>query len=183
MDRRIIIYQGALNLGRGLELMIETMQYLEDSVFIMAGCGDIEKELQKLVSEKGLQDKVRFRGRLSPDKLFELTCSADLGISLEEDRGLNYRYALPNKIFDYIQARVPVLCSDLPEMARIVRTYGVGIATEEKEPEKLAGIIRYILKERAGGAWREGLDRAAADLCWENESRIYSEILSECGLW
>lgn len=182
-NMQIILYQGALNLGRGLELMIETMNYLENAVFIIAGSGDIEKELHKMVSEKGLQDKVRFRGRLSPDRLFELTCSADLGISLEEDRGLNYRYALPNKIFDYIQARIPVLCSDLPEMARIIRTYGVGIATDEKEPEKLAGIIRFILKERAGGAWREGLDRAAADLCWENESRIYLEMLSDCGLW
>lgn len=181
--RQMIIYQGALNLGRGLELMIETMSYLENTIFVIAGSGDIEKELKKLVIDKELGNKVIFKGRLSPGNLFELTCKADLGISLEEDRGLNYRYALPNKIFDYIQARVPVLCSDLPEMARIVRTYGVGIATTENEPDKLAGIIRYMLKERANGAWRGALDRAAAELCWENESSVYQGILTECGLW
>lgn len=180
--KQIIIYQGALNVGRGIELVIDTMQYLENAVFILAGSGDIEMKLQKQVAEKGLADKVLFKGRLSPGDLFQLTCTADLGISLEEDRGLNYRYALPNKIFDYIMARVPVLCSDLPEMARIVRTYGVGVATLDHEPEKLAGIIRYMLKERAGGAWKEALDKAAAELCWENESCVYQEILTECGI-
>jgi glycosyltransferase involved in cell wall biosynthesis len=180
--KKVIIYQGALNVGRGLELMIETMAYLDDTVFLLAGAGDIENRLKALVKEKGLGEKVEFRGRLVPGKLYPLTCAADLGVSLEEDRGLNYRYALPNKLFDYIQARVPVLCSDLPEISRIVRAYGVGVATSERDPKKLAGIIRYIFREGSEGAWREGLNRAAAELCWENESKEYMALLAECGI-
>ena len=177
--KQMIIYQGALNVGRGLELMIEAMQYLDNAVFIVVGTGDIDLELRMMVKEKGLEEKVHFKGRLLPDQLFPITMSCDLGISLEEDRGLNYRYSLPNKLFDYIQCRVPVLCAALPEMARIVRTYGVGVATEERDPGKLAGIIRYMLDERSNGAWREALDRAADELCWENESQGYLELLGQ----
>ena len=180
--RMIIIYQGALNVGRGLELMIETMQFLEKTVLLLVGTGDIEERLKAIVKQKKLGEKIEFRGRVVPDQLFPLTCSADLGISLEEDRGLNYRYALPNKLFDYIQARIPVLCSDLPEISRIVRTYGVGVVTGEREPEKLAGIIRYIFREKKEGAWRDGLERAANDLCWEKESGQYLSILKDCGI-
>lgn len=181
-DKKIIIYQGALNVGRGLELIIDTMQYLDDAVFLIVGSGDIEADLKKRVKMMGLDDRVFFKGRLSPGKLYPTTCAADLGISLEEDRGLNYRYALPNKLFDYIQSRVPVLCSDLPEMTRIVRTYGVGISTPEREPEKLAQIIRYMFQERSSGAWREGLDKAAGELCWENESGIYLDLVKQTGI-
>jgi len=180
--KQLIIYQGSLNVGRGLELIIEAMQYVDDAVFIVAGTGDIDRELRRMVEKKNLVEKVHFKGRLLPDQLFPITKSCDLGISFEEDRGLNYRYALPNKLFDYIQCRVPVLCSALPEMARIIRTYGVGIATEERDPKKLAGIIRYMLEERSNGVWKDALDLAAGELCWENESKVYLDLLCQCGI-
>jgi glycosyltransferase involved in cell wall biosynthesis len=180
--KQLIIYQGALNVGRGLELMIQTMHFLEEVIFIIAGIGDIEMQLRDLVKQEGLEDKVEFKGRLLPDQLLPLTFSCDLGISLEEDLGLSYRYALPNKMFDYIQARVPILCSALPEMKRIVETYGVGIATRERQPEKLAAIVRYMLEERSSGAWLDALEKAAGELCWENESKRYEEILERCGV-
>lgn len=178
--RQIIIYQGSLNVGRGLELMIDAMHHIQDALFIVVGTGDIEDELKQQVVRNKLSDRVEFRGRLLPDDLRELTLKADLGISLEEDMGLNYRYSLPNKIFDYIQCRVPVLCSALPEMSRIVDSYGVGISSMERDPERLAGKIRYMLKERGGGAWMEALHKAAHELCWENESLIYLELLNDC---
>jgi glycosyltransferase involved in cell wall biosynthesis len=181
-DRQIIIYQGALNVGRGLELMIDAMQYLENVLFVVVGTGDIEDDLKQRVAQLNLDDRIEFRGRMMPEELLPLTLSADLGISLEEDLGLNYRYALPNKIFDYIQSRVPVLCSALPEMSRIVDSYGVGISSKERDPGKLAGRIRYMLKERSGGAWMEALDKAALELCWENESTNYLALLNDCGV-
>ena len=180
--RQLIIYQGALNVGRGLELMIDAMQYLENVLFMVVGTGDIENDLIERVAQKHLGDRIDFRGRLMPEELLPLTCQADLGISLEEDRGLSYRYSLPNKLLDYIQCRVPVLCSALPEMSRIVDSYGIGISTNERNPEKLASIVRYMLKERSGGAWREALQKAALDLCWENESKVYLELLKDCGV-
>ncbi len=181
-ERAVILYQGALNEGRGLELLIETMAYLDHAVLHIAGGGDIEVDLQQKVKDLKLTDKVVFKGRLSPDKLLPLTCDSDLGVSLEEDLGRNYRYALPNKLFDYIQCRVPVICSSLPEMSKIVRTYGIGVIVSEREPEKVAGMIRYVLKEHASGAWSDALEKAAGELCWENESGEYLELLKDCGI-
>ena len=143
----MIIYQGALNIGRGLELIISTMQFLDEFVLIMAGEGDISLQLKELTKELGMDDRVEFAGRYQPDALYLITCSCDLGISLEEDRGLNYRYALPNKLFDYIQARIPVLCSDLPEMRQIVENYNVGISTGERDPGKTQSVPRNMFPE------------------------------------
>ncbi|MFH0757484.1 MAG: glycosyltransferase [Bacteroidota bacterium] len=181
-EKALIIYQGALNVGRGLELMIETMKFLDGAVFMIVGTGDIIRELKQLVEEKGVSEKVIFRGRMTPEELHPLTCSADLGISLEEDLGLNYRYALPNKLFDYIQCRVPVLCSALPEMAKVVETYGIGIVVHAREPERLAKTIRFMLDERSRGAWMEALEKAAGELCWENESKEYLALVNETGV-
>lgn len=180
--KHLIIYQGALNVGRGLELIIRTMHFLENAMLIIAGKGDIEGELLKLVREERLEEKVDFKGRLIPEELISLTSSCDLGISLEEDLGLSYRYSLPNKLFDYIQARIPVLCSALPEMSRIVETYGVGVSTNERDPEKLAAVIRYMFHERSAGAWMDALDKAANELCWENESQTYLDLVAQCGV-
>jgi len=180
--QQMIIYQGSLNVGRGLELMIDAMHHIQNVRFVIVGTGDIEDELKQRVVQSKLSDRIEFMGRMLPEDLMTLTLRADLGISLEEDLGLNYRFSLPNKIFDYIQSRVPVLCSALPEMSRIVDSYGVGISSKERDPEKLAGRIRYMLKERSGGAWMEALNRAAEDLCWENESVIYLELLNDCGV-
>ncbi len=182
VKKQTIIYQGALNVGRGLELMIDAMQYLENVSFVVVGSGDIEDDLMKRADQKNLGDRIEFMGRIMPEELIPITLSADLGISLEEDMGLNYRYSLPNKLFNYIQCRVPVLCSALPEMSRIVDSYGIGISSRERDPEKLAGIVRYMLKERAGGTWMGALDRAALELCWENESAIYLGLLKDCGV-
>lgn len=177
-----IIYQGALNVGRGLELMIQAMKLMEEVKLLIAGSGDIEDELKALVFKEGLSDRVIFKGRLDPSELLLLTGQASLGISLEEDRGLNYRYALPNKLFDYVQSRVPVLCSNLPEMAKIVESYGIGIAIRNRDPENIAKVVRFILEENETGAWDKALEKAANELCWEKESEHYLAVVRECGV-
>ena len=119
---KIIIYQGAINIGRGLKEAIEAMQYLNDFELWIIGSGDIENELKLRTKELNLPEKVKFLGRKNIEQLPEYTIQADLGISIEKNLGLNYYYALPNKIFDYIQAEIPVLCSNLPEMSNIAKT-------------------------------------------------------------
>lgn len=181
-DGPIIIYQGSLNVGRGLELMILSMKLMEEVRLFIAGSGDIEDDLKELVLKEGLTHRVIFKGRLEPEDLLSLTSLAGLGISLEEDLGLNYRYALPNKLFDYIQSRVPVLCSYLPEMAKIVESYGIGIAIRNRDPENIAKVVRFMLEEHEAGAWDGALEKAAKDLCWEKESDLYLEVVKESGV-
>jgi len=185
-DQQIILYQGALNMGRGLELMIQAMKYIPKSILLLAGDGDKKDELQELVIQEDLGGKVVFLGRLSLSELHFLTPQADLGISLEEDLGLSYHFALPNKLFDYIHAGIPVLVSDLPEMRRLVENYKVGEILKERTPEAVAQQINELFSAKEyRKIWEENASLAARELCWENEEKklaaIYAPFLEESG--
>jgi len=176
-NEKTVLYQGAINVHRGLEQAILAMKYLDNVRFVIAGDGDIKVPLEKLVQQEKLKNRVKFLGRLPINELAKITPTADLGLSIEEDVGLNYRFALPNKLFDYIQAEVPVLVTNLPEMAAIVNRYQIGEITGSLEPEKLAAKINLALfDEEKREKWKENLKVAAGDLTWENEEKTLMEI-------
>ena len=182
-NRFLILYQGSLNIGRGLEQMIEAMLFLENVKFIIIGDGDIISNLKEKVIQLGLQEKVEITGRKPFEELYKETLLADLGIALEENIGLNYYYALPNKLFDYIQARVPVLISPFPEMQKIVEKYKIGTIYDHKDPQTLANTIDEIIKlKNRYQKWKENTEKAASELCWENEEKILIEIYNSAGL-
>ena len=84
---------------------------------------------------------------------------------------MNYFYALPNKLFDYIQARIPVLVSDFPEMKKITEIYQIGETLISREPEKLAQQLITMLTSKNRNLWKQNLEIAADELNWENEKR------------
>jgi glycosyltransferase involved in cell wall biosynthesis len=170
--KKIIIYQGALNIGRGLELMIDAMKYLDNYMLIIAGNGDIKTDLQQRSENKSVENRVHFLGKLLPSELQKITPLADIGLSLEEDLGLNYRYALPNKIFDYIQAEIPILVSDLPEMKQIVIKYKVGEIIKLRTPQGLASQIQTMLKNE----YSESILNAKQELTWDQEKITLQNI-------
>ncbi|MEZ4829996.1 MAG: glycosyltransferase [Bacteroidia bacterium] len=176
----ILLYQGALNIGRGLELMIEAMVYLPEFTLKIAGRGDIEKHLAEKV-EKNRVKNVHLTGFISPEALHQLTVTATLGLSLEEDLGANYRFASPNKVFDYIQAGVPVLVSDLPVMREVVESTGTGeiLPSEMRTAERLAVVIREMVGDRERmEKLRENCRKTARLLTWENEKEILLKYYS-----
>lgn len=176
-NKKVIIYQGALNVGRGIETVISSMKYLHDVIFLIAGQGDITEDLKLHTKNEGVENKVIFTGRVPFEQLASLTKQADLGISLEEDLGLNYYYSLPNKIFDYIYEHVPVLASDFPEQKKIVEGYKVGICTLERDPEKLSEIIRQMLYDEVKRKeWKQNCVIASEELCWEKEEEILQKV-------
>lgn len=181
---RTILYQGSLNLGRGLEHVIDAMHYLGDQYhLIIIGSGDIEEELKTRVRDLNVGHKVSFLGRIPFQKLKYETIKADLGIALEENIGLNYYYALPNKLFDYIQAHVPVIVSPFPEMQKIVNEYQIGTVYDHKDPQSLARKIEEIFSlGKRYQKWKKNTFKAAEELCWEKESqkllRLYKPFLN-----
>jgi glycosyltransferase involved in cell wall biosynthesis len=177
--RKIILYQGALNIGRGLEFAIKAMQYIDNARLLIAGDGDITKALMHLVADLELADRVTFLGKIPLSEMKYITAQANLGLSIEEDLGLNYRYALPNKLFDYIQHQVPVLVSNLPEMSKMVNRYQVGMILKSHDPEQMAlqlheALFDMHLREH----WIENLPKAAEELCWEKEEKVLVGIFS-----
>jgi glycosyltransferase involved in cell wall biosynthesis len=176
---KLLIYQGALNKERGIEIMIEMMQYIPDYQLFIAGKGNLEKELQQLTNELNLSKKIKFVGVLDFDALYNLTKTARVGFSLEQGKSLNYKYSLPNKIFDYIQAGVPVICSDLPEMSKIVNNYNCGINIKTSNPQELAEYLQSLLADNTQlNKFHQNCKNAAQELNWENEEKKLREIIT-----
>jgi len=172
--KKVILYQGAVNVGRGIEWMIEAMPLLDNFVFYVIGGGDKLKELQKKVEEMELTDKIFFTGKIPFEKLSEYTSCADIGINLLENLGLNYYYSLPNRIFDYIREGIPVLASDFPEISKIITRYDIGALINNYEPHHLAlAIERMAMKEKNYSAFATAND----ELCWENEEQVLLKVM------
>jgi len=177
-DYRIILYQGAVNVDRGLEEAILAMKYVREKAFlVIIGTGDVMDQLKSLAMKEGVSEKVIFTGPVAFEDLYEYTLMADIGLSIEKDVSLNYHFCLPNKFLDYIQARVPVLVSPLPEMKVIVEKYGIGEMIENHDPQDLATKFDSLLcQDEKLSIFRENLQKAASDLCWENEEQELMNI-------
>ncbi len=177
-DHKIILYQGAVNVDRGLEEAIRAMKFVtEKACLLIIGSGDVMDQLKILSVQEGVSDKVIFTGPIALEDLHEYTLMAELGLSIEKDVSLNYHFCLPNKFLDYIQARVPVLVSPLPEMKAIVEKYGIGEMIESHDPQYLATKFDSLLShDKKVSFFRDNLQKAAAALCWENEEQELMNI-------
>ena len=184
-DKRILLYQGAVNVGRGIEWIMAAMPNLPECHLVIAGVGDTYLQLIAEAAKQGLKN-VTFLGRVEPATLHGLTAAASLGLSLLENRGLNYYYSLPNRIADFVQSEVPVLATDFPEIRRVVETYGIGTLVEPApfdvapqhstplDPHQMAQTLRHTLAEWDTLNPDERHHRfalAAADLTWENDKK------------
>lgn len=185
-NTKIILYQGAVNVGRGIEAVMEAMPLLPECHLLIAGIGDKYDDLRICAKELRCNN-ITFLGRLEPEILRRLTVHADLGLSLLENLGLNYYYSFPNRIADFVQAGVPVLATDFPEIHRIVEEYGIGTlvppapydtatgSSKWPSPSEMASIVRDAISHWNGVAEEERTDRfaaAAADLSWENDKKV-----------
>ncbi|MDR1879254.1 MAG: glycosyltransferase [Bacteroidales bacterium] len=175
--KKIILYQGAVNTGRGIEWIIDAMPLLDEFVFYVVGDGDKLQELKETVHKRNLNNSVIFIGKVPFEQLSGYTACADIGVNLLENAGLNYYYALPNRIFDYMRKEVPVLSSDFPEIRKIVAHYGIGTLIDDYSPEFLADTIRQMVTQEKN---KEGFARANAELSWENEAQTLLKVVSNC---
>lgn len=166
---KILLYQGALNVGRGLEWLIDCMPLLPDCLLYICGDGPMRHELQLRATSSAVCDRIVFTGRIPRIELPRYTACADLGFVLLERLGLSYYYALPNRIFDYMRCGVPIIASDFPEIRRVVQESSSGILTDRHDPEHLAQLIRTALSEWTPER-RAALRLKSHDYCWENEA-------------
>lgn len=173
----LLIYQGALQEGRGLEASIRALGLVSGLHLAVVGGGALRPALEALARESGCRDRVHFLGEVDFRDLVPLTREAIAGLALIEPLSASYRFALPGKLFEYIQTGVPVIATALPEMRKIIEGYGVGVCLEDYGPASLAAVLRGPAEDPA---WRAGfaanLERAAADLCWETEEARYLSL-------
>ena len=177
-DKHILVLQGSgINVQRGAEELVDAMQFIDNALLLVIGGGDVLKSLKQRVQTLKLDDRVSFLPRMPYHQMMQYTAAADLGFTLDKDTNLNYRFSLPNKLFDYIQAGTPVVATPLPEISRIIRQYDVGCFVERHEPEHLAEVINNTLQSPdLLKRWKKNCTFAATELCWENEEKTLLKL-------
>ena len=171
--KTILLCQGAgLHPNRGLEELILSLNYLpEEFSVVLAGSGLAIEQLKQLTCDQALEQRVTFTGLLPMQQLAGITRTAFLGFSLDKPTSPNQLYSLPNKLFDYLAAGVPVITSDLPEVKKIVTDYQVGLVIAEITPPAIAEAVMTLYKNKEQYAACAGNARLAVqELCWEQEA-------------
>jgi glycosyltransferase involved in cell wall biosynthesis len=178
-DAFIAINQGSgMNVDRGLEEAVEAIAGMsEEWMLLLVGSGDAIPALKESVRTRGLESKVVFVGRVPYAQLLQYTAAADVGLSLDKDTNINYRFSLPNKLFDYLHCGIPVVTSPLVEVARIVEGYGVGATVEPTDIEALRNTMVQVVEQRQH--YTEGIERAQRELNWAQESEALRKFYDQ----
>ncbi len=175
----LLINQGAgINVDRGMEEVLEALLLLPQDVHLLiVGNGDAVPQLKKETQNKGLQNRVHFIPKQPYQQMLQYTLNADCGLSLDKDSNLNYRYSLPNKLFDYINCGLPLVVSNLVEVAGLVRKYHIGEVCPNHSPEHIAKAIQAV-RQNGKEQYRQGLQTAAAENSWTQEKQKLKAVLS-----
>jgi glycosyltransferase involved in cell wall biosynthesis len=181
-DHLVFLHQGQLRKDRGAERLVEAMREIEKVVMLFLGDGPIRKGLEERVRRHNLQQAVRFLDPVMPDDLIPATASADVGVTLLEDTCLNHRLALPNKLFEYLAAGLPVMASNLPEIRRVIETHDVGLLVDPADPTALVRTIRRMAQDvESRRRWAANAANALA--CYSGEQSaerlrdVYARLL------
>jgi glycosyltransferase involved in cell wall biosynthesis len=168
----LILQGGGINIDRGGEELIEAINRTEKVSLFIVGSGDVLPVLKEAVNKINLSDRIRFIPKHSWNELIKYTKSADVGLSLDKDTNLNYRFSLPNKLFDYISAGIPVIASNLPEVKKIVEEAGSGIIIQTVTPEEIyKAIIKLRDDRQLLYKLKQNAVNASETLNWGTESK------------
>lgn len=184
-ENLILIFQGAgINMDRGGEELIEAVSKTDNVTLLIIGSGDVLQKLKLSVNYSDMKQYVKFITKVPWDEMMKYTKMADAGLSLDKDTSLNYRYSLPNKLFDYISAGLPVIAGNLPGIRKIVETYDCGLIIPEITPAEISkAIIELRDNPELRSRLKQNSARAFAELNWKNEQKkvisFYHKIIHE----
>ncbi|VAX25681.1 hypothetical protein MNBD_IGNAVI01-1075, partial [hydrothermal vent metagenome] len=166
----ILLYQGVILEGRGFKQILHALAKVENYHLVTLGSGVFQSEYEKLAEELNISNRVHFLGIIDQSELINYTASADIGLALIENISKSYYYALPNKLFEYIMAEVPVLCSNLPQMKKIVEEYKVGEVVDiEKDGELAARLKTLQMNLDRLFEYKQNCRVASSELNWQKE--------------
>ena len=178
-DAVLVLHQGNIQKSRGCFPLLDAWRDVQGATLMFLGGGPLKPALMEAAREHRLQQRVQFASPVPPDALLPVTADADLGIALLEDMCLNHRYALPNKLFEYLMAGVPVIASDLPEMRRVVKPFDVGtVVNPSDRPSLVRTLQRCIDDAQQRRRWQANAHRVFEHYSWSIAAKRFSAAYS-----
>lgn len=177
-EKKIFLYQGGLSPGRGIEFLIQTFQSMDDdnAILVIMGYGPLEEYIEEVALHS---DSIFFHKAVSSTELLKYTASADIGFCILDNSCLNHYYCLPNKLFEYIMAGIPVICSNLFELRKMVKRHNCGYIFEEYTMEELRNVIKLALYKSKSTDFSH-LNKVAKLYCWEGQEeellKVYEKL-------
>lgn len=182
-DSKVILYQGAVNYGRGLLPLIDAMHKV-DAKLVICGDGDLYNEVKAKIEREHLEHKVEMMGYVQPDQLKAFTQSARIGLTLFEAKGLSNKYSMANRFFDYMHAGVPQLAMNYPEYKSFNAKFEVAKLLDDLTPFTIASSLNHLLKDEQHYQYihSEAL-KARKVFNWQNEEArlvsVYQELFTK----
>ncbi|HZL05543.1 MAG TPA: glycosyltransferase, partial [Coriobacteriia bacterium] len=166
----VVLYQGGLSIGRGLDVCVAAMTAVAPDVhLVMLGHGPMEVELRQAARDQGVGHRVHVIPAVAPDQLLAYTASATLGLIPYQPVSKNNYYSLPNKAFEYASVGLPMVVSDLPELRRVAVGGGCGVVFDPYDPVSLARAIAAVIDAERYPHFRAATLRFGAENTWANE--------------
>ena len=178
----LLLYSGVRTFNRGLEKLIESLVYLPKCHLVLLGMGadQYNKKLQTLAQEVGVRSRVSFFGPVPSEQVTAYAASADLGVAPIENVCLSYYYCSPNKLFEYINAGLPAIGSNFPEMKKVIEQFEVGCTFDPSSPQNIAQAVLHMLEDSEKlQRMKQNTFIAAQVYNWENESKKLIELYSQ----
>lgn len=178
-NKKIVLLQGAyIDPDRGAEEAVNAMRYIENAILVIIGSGRAMPQIRMLAEDPEIKNKIMIFEKMPFSRLVQFTRNSDIGLSLDKPLHLNYTFSLPNKLFDYIHAGIPIVVSDLPELRRIVTKYDIGIICPVVEPKEIANCIKNALESKQRDTWKKNIETAKAENNWQEEEKVLHGIYS-----
>lgn len=180
-DKIVLILQGAgINVDRGAEELLKAVKDIDSVFLIIAGSGDVVHVLKKYVAENDMHQKVVFKDKMPFLELIHYTAAADIGLTLDKNSNINYRFSLPNKLFDYIHAGIAVVASDLVEVKKIVLAYDIGRIVPSESVQDIKKTIEILAEDKNSlQVLKQNTLKAKLELNWENEKKGILNLLAK----
>lgn len=167
---KILLYQGGVQYGRGLDVLIEAVKYIDNGVLVIIGDGKLKEELIQKVELENLTEKVKFLPKVPLEELPSYTKQAYLGYQVLQNTSFNHYSASSNKLFEYIMANIPVVSCDFPEIKKVVEKENIGITVDADNPESIAAATQKLIDNPAlRNQFSQNCNKAKLKYNWENE--------------
>ena len=181
-DDPILLYQGGMQVGRGLDKIVEAVTLFRKGVVVFIGDGEVKGELEGKVVEMELGDRVKFVSEVTADELMRYTTNGYLGFQVLNRGCFNHYSASSNKLFEYMMSGVPVIACSFPEIQRVVEKEKVGICVDFHSPESIAEAVNFLIDHpRAREKMQQNCFEARRHYNWEREKfgllRIYGGLV------